>query len=89
MPMQIVELHFEESPTWSRQDIANRAGEILQSDVEAGAKDESSANIFIHVDSMVEYTDAEVPAQTVVFPMEQVPELEKYDENRSTVLAMS
>lgn len=77
--MQITELHFRTPLRCDYAAVKARAEEILESELDCSDPAESDeAFLIVHKQHPVEYSDAEVPAQTVILATEQPPRLEVY-----------
>jgi hypothetical protein len=77
--MQIVELHYHSPTTCDFAAITARAKEILESDLDSSdpyAVDK--AFLIIHKEHPVEYSDAQVPAQTAILTADEPIQLESY-----------
>jgi hypothetical protein len=77
--MQIVELHYHQSPTCNYSAVKARAQEILGSDLDSpDPREADKAFLIFHKQRPVEYLDGQVPAQTAIFAADQPPQIETY-----------
>ncbi len=77
--IQITELHYRRTPECDYAAVKARAQEILQSDLDSSdPREADKAFLIIHKGHPVNYTDAEVPAQTAILTTDQPPQLEAY-----------
>ncbi len=79
MELQLVELHFSESPRCDHVAIKARAEEILGDELELSTPANSKAPfLFFHKNHLVRYKDAQVPAQTAILAAHQSIDSAKY-----------
>src|SRR5215510_4960739 len=77
--MQIVELHYHNSPTCDYAAVKARAQEIIESDLDSSdPREADKAFLIIHKQRTVEYLDGQAPAQTAILATDQPIQFEAY-----------
>src|SRR5262245_50995586 len=79
--IQMVELHFRQTPTCDYAAVKARAQAILESELDSpDPRDADKAFLIFHKAHPVEYSDGQVPAQTAILATDQPPRLEAYQQ---------